>query len=122
MERQMLRTMPGLSPMIRESNIIVFGTECDQPRVNRYRTPLCVLYPPRVIAAACYVLAQHVVDGPESPLSLSARISSPAPSAFLPTPPSQNPMSSESSRFAMEFFRFNEVEMASIAGMFADQL
>lgn len=29
-------------------------------------------------------------------------------------------MPSESSRFAVEFFRFNEIEMASVGGMLAD--
>ncbi|CAL1704800.1 unnamed protein product [Somion occarium] len=82
-------------------------------------TPLCVLYPPRIIAAACYVLAQHIVEGPESSTPLSARISSPAPSASLPTPPSQSAMPSESSRFAVEFFRFNEIEMASVGDVLA---
>ncbi|KAK7693573.1 hypothetical protein QCA50_003142 [Cerrena zonata] len=102
----------------------LFETHDGTPEVEEYawslaydsfRTPLCVLYPPRIIAAACYVLAQHIVEGPESSLSLSARISSPAPSASLPTPPSQNFMSPKSTRFAVEFFRFNEVEMASVA-------
>lgn len=68
------------------------------------------------------MLAQHVVEGPEYSLSLSARISSPAPSASLPTPPSQPFVSSETTRFAVEFFRFNEIEMASVGGMFADHL
>ncbi|KAI0934391.1 hypothetical protein AcW1_005931 [Taiwanofungus camphoratus] len=78
------------------------------------RTPLCILYSPRIIAAACYILAQHCVEGPQSP-SLDVRIASPAPSASLPTPPSHKPPSPETSRFAVEFFGFNEVDLAAVA-------
>ncbi|KAL4248135.1 RNA polymerase II holoenzyme cyclin-like subunit [Abortiporus biennis] len=79
---------------------------------DSYRTPLCILYPPRIIAAACYILAQQLVEGPQS-TSLAARLASPAPSASLPTPPSQKP-SPMTSRFAVEFFKFNEIELASV--------
>lgn len=80
---------------------------------DSYRTPLCLLYPPRIIAAASYVLAQHIVDS-STTTSLADRIGSPAPSASLPTPPSQIPNLPESSRFAVELFKFNEVEMSSV--------
>lgn len=81
----------------------------------RYRTPLCVLYPPRVIATACYVLAQRISDGPNSP-SLDARISVSAPSASLPTPPSHKPPSPDASRYAIEYFTFTEPELLSVSG------
>ncbi|KAL0946927.1 hypothetical protein HGRIS_013088 [Hohenbuehelia grisea] len=83
---------------------------------DSYRTPVCILYPPKIIAAACYVLAQRVQDGQNSP-SLDARISSPAPSASLPTPPSHKPASPETSRFAICYFGFSESEVASLAGL-----
>ena len=79
------------------------------------RTPLCVLFPARIIAAACYILAQHVIEGPQSP-SLDVRIASPAPSASLPTPPSHKVAPPEASRFAIEHFGFNEVDLVSVAG------
>ncbi|SJL00366.1 uncharacterized protein ARMOST_03679 [Armillaria ostoyae] len=81
---------------------------------DSYRTPLCLLFPPRIIAAACFILAQRVVDGPNSP-SLDLRISSTPPSASLPTPPSNKPPSPDRSRFALEYFAFNEAELASLA-------
>ena len=84
-----------------------------------YRTPLCILYSPAVIAAACFVLAQHIQEGPQSS-SLAERIASPAPSASLPTPPTQHPMSSQSARYAVEFFKFNEIELSSLGGKFND--
>ena len=80
------------------------------------RTPLCVLFPARIIAAACYILAQHVIEGPQSP-SLDVRIASPAPSASLPTPPSHKVAPPEASRFAIEHFGFNEVDLVSVAGL-----
>ena len=85
-------------------------------RSPRYRTPLCILYPPKVIAAACYVLAEHAIEGPQAS-PLDARIASPAPSASLPTPPSHKAQSNGASRHAVEFFGFNEMELASVAGM-----
>ncbi|KAI0736973.1 cyclin-like protein [Fomitopsis betulina] len=78
------------------------------------RTPLCVLFTARIIAAACYILAQHVIEGPQSP-SLDVRIASPAPSASLPTPPSHKVAPPEASRFAIEHFGFNEVDLVSVA-------
>ncbi|KAG6890718.1 hypothetical protein C0995_005091 [Termitomyces sp. Mi166 len=81
---------------------------------DSYRTPLCVLYPPKVIAAACYVLAQRISDGPNSP-SLDARISASAPTASLPTPPSHKPPSPDASRYAIEYFALSEVELASVS-------
>lgn len=86
-----------------------------------YRTPLCVLYPSRIIAAACYILAQQYLDIP-SGLSLAARISSPAPSASLPTPPSHKPPYPESARFVVDFFRFNEMELSSLSGKYHARL
>ncbi|KAG6911506.1 hypothetical protein DXG01_014580 [Tephrocybe rancida] len=83
---------------------------------DSYRTPLCILYPPKVIAAACYVLAQHISDGPLSP-SLDARISASSPSASLPTPPSHKPPSPDASRYAIEHFTLTETELASVSGL-----
>ncbi|KAI1795966.1 cyclin-like protein [Ganoderma leucocontextum] len=81
---------------------------------DSYRTPLCILYPPKVLAAACYVLAEHAIEGPQhSPLD--ARIASPAPSASLPTPPSHKAQPTGFSRRAVEFFGFNEMELANVA-------
>ncbi|KAG6868369.1 hypothetical protein C0993_004015 [Termitomyces sp. T159_Od127] len=81
---------------------------------DSYRTPLCILYPPKVIAAACYVLAQRISDGPNSP-SLDARISISAPTASLPTPPSHKPPSPDASRYAIEYFALGEAELASVS-------
>ncbi|KAJ7172504.1 cyclin-like protein [Mycena filopes] len=81
---------------------------------DSYRTVVCLLYPPQVIATACYVLAQRVVDGPNS-FSLDARISSSAPTASLPTPPSHKPPSPDASRFAIEHFSFNNAQLADVA-------
>ncbi|KAJ7940666.1 hypothetical protein B0H13DRAFT_1939256 [Mycena leptocephala] len=81
---------------------------------DSYRTILGLLYPPQIIAAACYVLAQRVVDGPNS-FSLDARVSSSAPTASLPTPPSHKPPSPDASRFAIEHFSFTDAELASVA-------
>jgi hypothetical protein len=85
--------------------------------IFRYRTPLCVLYPPKIIATACYILAQRIVDGPHS-LSLDARVSPSAPSASLPTPPTHKPSSPDASRFAIEFFGLKESELLSTAGTY----
>ncbi|KAG5643480.1 hypothetical protein DXG03_000868 [Asterophora parasitica] len=81
---------------------------------DSYRTPLCILYPPKIIAASCYVLAQRIFDGPNSP-SLDARISAAAPTASLPTPPSHKPPSPDASRYAIEYFTFSETELSSVA-------
>ncbi|TEB35899.1 cyclin-like protein [Coprinellus micaceus] len=81
---------------------------------DSYRTPLSILYPPRIIATACYVLAQRVFDGPNSP-SLDARISATSPSSHLPTPPSHKPPSPDATRVVVERYAFNEVELAGIA-------
>jgi hypothetical protein len=86
--------------------------------VLRYRTPLCVLYPPKIIATACYILSQRIVDGPHS-LSLDARVSPSPPSASLPTPPTHKPASPDASRFAIEFFGLNESELLTVAGTYA---
>ncbi|KAF8798000.1 cyclin-like protein [Phlegmacium glaucopus] len=81
---------------------------------DSYRTPVCILYPPRVIATACYVLAQRIVDGPNSP-SLDARISAAAPSKSLPTPPSNKPPSPDAARAAIEHYNLNEEELSNIS-------
>jgi len=81
---------------------------------DSYRTPMCILYPPKVTATACYVLAQRIFDGPNSP-SLDARISAAAPSASLPTPPSHKPPSPDASRYAIDYFTFSEGEIASVS-------
>ncbi|KAG1853696.1 cyclin-like protein [Suillus subalutaceus] len=81
---------------------------------DSYRTPLCVLFPSRIIASACYVLAQRAVDGPHS-ASLDARISASPPSASLPTPPSHKPASPDASRFAVEYYGFTEDDIAKVS-------
>ncbi|KAJ7632590.1 cyclin-like protein [Roridomyces roridus] len=81
---------------------------------DSYRTILCLLYPPQIIAAACYVLAQRVVDGPNS-MSLDARVSSSAPNASLPTPPTHKPLSPDATRFAIDYFSFNDAELACVS-------
>ncbi|THU90718.1 cyclin-like protein [Dendrothele bispora CBS 962.96] len=79
---------------------------------DSYRTPLCIIFPPQVIAAACYILGQCIVDGPNS-LSLDARISNSAPSASLPTPP-RFASSPDVSRLAVEHFAFNETNLCFV--------
>ncbi|KAJ7449781.1 cyclin-like protein [Mycena latifolia] len=81
---------------------------------DSFRTTLCLLYPPQIIAAACYVLAQRVVEGPNS-FSLDARVSSSAPTASLPTPPSHKPPSPDATRLAIEHFSFNAAELAAVS-------
>lgn len=81
---------------------------------DSYRTPLCLLYPPKIIATACYVLAQRIYDGPNSP-SLDARISATSPSSHLPTPPSHKPPSPDATRVVVERYAFNESELEAIA-------
>lgn len=83
----------------------------------RYRTPVCILYPQKIIATACFVLAQRIIDGPNSP-SLDARISASAPSNSLPTPPSHKPPSPDATRYAIDHFLFNEIELSSVSGSF----
>lgn len=83
--------------------------------LNRYRTPLCIFFPPRIVAAACFILAQRAAEGPHSP-SLDARISASPPSASLPTPPSHKPGSPDASRFAIGYFGFSELELQNLAG------
>ncbi|KAF9451053.1 cyclin-like protein [Macrolepiota fuliginosa MF-IS2] len=84
----------------------------------RYRTPLCILYPPKIVAAACYVLAQRIHDGPNSP-SLDARIAVTAPCMSLPTPPTHKPPSPDATRSAIEHFQFTESEISSVAVVLA---
>ncbi|KIK59897.1 hypothetical protein GYMLUDRAFT_168775 [Collybiopsis luxurians FD-317 M1] len=81
---------------------------------DSYRTPLCILYSPRIIATACFVLAQYIAEGPNS-LPLDARISFSAPSASLPTPPSHKAPSPDASRLAIEFFVLSETDVHDVA-------
>jgi len=85
---------------------------------DSYRTPLCILFPPRIVVSACFILAQMHFEGP-SAAPLDARISTPAPSATLPTPPSHNPTSpdptQDRTRFAANFFSLSESELKSVA-------
>jgi hypothetical protein len=81
---------------------------------DSYRTPLCIFFPPRIIAAACFILAQRVAEGPHSP-SLDARISAFPPSASLPTPPSHKPGSPDASRFAIDYFEFSESKLQDLS-------
>jgi cyclin K len=62
------------------------------------------------------VLAQRIVDGPNSP-SLDARISAAAPSKSLPTPPSNKPPSPDAARAAIEHYNLNEEELSNISGL-----
>ncbi|KAE9387497.1 cyclin-like protein [Gymnopus androsaceus JB14] len=80
---------------------------------DSYRTPLCILYPPRIIATACFILAQYIAEGPNS-LPLDARISFSAPSSSLPTPPSHKPASPDASRLAIEFFGLSANEVQDV--------
>ncbi|KAF8741002.1 hypothetical protein AX14_006206 [Amanita brunnescens Koide BX004] len=81
---------------------------------DSFRTPLCTLYLPKITATACYVLAQRIFDGPNSP-SLDARISAASPSASLPTPPSHKSPSPDASRRAIEYFSLSEAELSSVS-------
>ncbi|KAF9564661.1 cyclin-like protein [Agrocybe pediades] len=81
---------------------------------DSYRTPLCILYPPRLTAIACYILGQRIVDGPNSP-SLDARVSTTAPSTSLPTPPSNKPPSPDASRAAIDYYNLNEGELRQVS-------
>lgn len=81
-----------------------------------YRTPLCILYPPRIVAATCYILAQRIFDGPNSP-SLDARISATSPSNYLPTPPSHKPPSPDASRAAIDSYHLTELELGQLGGL-----
>lgn len=81
---------------------------------DSYRTPMCVIFPPKIIATACYVLAERISDGPNS-LSLDARISASSPSSHLPTPPSHKPPSPDASRLAIERQPFSESELSCIS-------
>jgi len=85
---------------------------------DSFRTPLSVLYSARVIASACFILAQKHHEGPNS-VSLDARISTPAPSATLPTPPSRHSIpllpSHDRSRFVVDYLTLSEDELACVA-------
>lgn len=81
---------------------------------DSYRTPLCVLYSPQMIAAACIILAQKLVEGAQSP-SLDHRVAWPDPSSTLPTPPSHQPSSPDASRSVLDHLSFGAGEMALVA-------
>ncbi|KAI5124546.1 hypothetical protein M0805_003068 [Coniferiporia weirii] len=81
---------------------------------DSYRTVLCLLFDVRIIAAGCFILAQRFVDGDHS-ASLDARIASSAPSASLPTPPSNKPTSPDASRFVIDQCQFSEAELSDLA-------
>lgn len=76
---------------------------------------VCLLFDVRVIAAACFILAQRFVEGDNS-ASLDARIASSAPSTSLPTPPSHKPTSPDASRFVVDQCQFDGPELADLAG------
>ena len=84
------------------------------PLFHSYRTILCVLFDVRIIAAACFIIAQRVVEGEHSP-SLAARISSTSPATSLPTPPTHKPTSPDASRFVVELLQFSEDELVQLA-------
>lgn len=107
--------MHGAWPMIRMFRLLDLGTL--PMHAGRYRTPLCIFFPPRIIAAACFILAQRAAEGPHSP-SLDARISVSPPSASLPTPPSHKPGSPDASRFAVDYFGFSESELQDLSGQY----
>lgn len=88
---------------------------CSYSIRHRYRTPLCLLFPARIIAAACCLYAQCIADGPQS-ASLDARISVKHPRGSLPTPPSPTPTSPDAMRSAVEFFALDEDEIRAISG------
>lgn len=82
----------------------------------RYRTPLCLLYPPKAIAAACYILAQRIADGTDS-ASLDERVSSAALTVASSNIPPQGHISVGSPHSAFEFFNFSDSDLKSVAGM-----
>jgi cyclin K len=71
--------------------------------VLSYRTPLCLLFPTKVIAAACFTLAQRAQDGPNSP-SLDQRIEPQLASEQSPV------------RFAVEYWKFDQEQSLQVAG------
>lgn len=87
------------------------------PIFPRYRTPVCILYPPRLIAYACYILAQRTNEGPNSS-SLDTRVSTTSPSASLPTPPTHKSTSPNASRLLVEYYAIGEAESTQLAGQF----
>jgi len=109
--------MHGVWPMIRM--LLLIDHRCALPmHTTRYRTPLCIFFPPHIIAAACFILAQRVAEGPHS-ASLDARISASPPSASLPTPPPHKPGSPDASRFVIDYFGFSESELQDLSGQYA---
>jgi hypothetical protein len=76
---------------------------------------------PRIIAAACYVLAQRLVDGPHS-LSLDARVFPTLPTASLPTPPTHQSNSPDASRAALGFFKLDAVDGQAVVGRSSNSL
>jgi len=81
---------------------------------DSYRTVLCLLFDVRIISAACFIIAQRVLEGEHSP-SLSARISSTSAASSLPTPPTNKPTSPDASRFVVEQLQFTDEELAQLA-------
>lgn len=109
----------GLSSMTRQSPVIteVFLFPLNSlmfPTIS-LRTPLCILQPPRIIATACFILAQRLEEGPNS-ASLNERIYSRS-SASLPTPPHMHPRSPPSANFAQGFFQLSEPDMEAVASI-----
>ena len=87
----------------------------NEPR-DRYRSPLCLLYPPKTIAIACYLLGQHMSEDPLS-TSLDALISK--ISSSLPTPPSHDDASPESGQYSNDHLSLSKEEVTSVAGPIA---
>ncbi|KAH8835108.1 cyclin-like protein [Flagelloscypha sp. PMI_526] len=81
---------------------------------DSYRTPLCILFPAPTIAAACYILAQRLIDGPNSP-SLDARISLTNPRTSLPTPPSHQPSSPSTHARILQEFGLDDAQLGDVA-------
>ncbi|TRM59363.1 cyclin-like protein [Schizophyllum amplum] len=80
---------------------------------DSYRTPLCILFPPRIIAAACYILAQAAADDP-SASSLDSRLAITAPSSTLPTPPTHKARSPDASRYVIEHYALTPAEVQDV--------
>lgn len=74
-----------------------------------------MLYTPRIIAAACFVLAQHLAEGSHS-AGLDARIAATPAAASLPTPPTHKPASPDAYRVALEYYRLTEADLRDAAG------
>jgi len=84
------------------------------------RTPICLLQPSRIIASACFILAEKLLDGPNS-ASLDERIFS-RPSASLPTPPHMHPRSPKSTNAPQAFFQLSDNDLEAVACTFTVEL